>query len=53
MLVTENGKIVMMDGGDYSDKDTVLNLIRSYKTKSIIGSFRITIATTYIPFYVF
>lgn len=33
MLVTKNGKIVMMDGGDYKDKDTVLNLIRSYKNE--------------------
>lgn len=33
MLVTENKKIIMIDGGDQYDKDNVVKLIRQYKNE--------------------
>ena len=33
MLVTENGKIIMIDGGDQYDKDNVVKLIRQHKNE--------------------
>lgn len=33
MLVTKNGKIIMIDGGDQYDKDNVVKLIRQHKNE--------------------